>query len=157
MPARSPRELASLIIEALRKDLRLTDVEVAGPGFINMRLRATTFHALLPDILRVGEGYGDSVIGNGTRINVEYVSANPTGPMHIGHCRGAVVGDALANLLIKAGYDVTKDTTSTMLARRSPRSRGRRTGATCKRSARRSAKRIFPTKCPAVCNIVASI
>ena len=68
-----------------------------------------TFHALLPDILRVGEAYGDSDIGNGTRINVEYVSANPTGPMHIGHCRGAVVGDALANLLIKAGYDVTKE------------------------------------------------
>ena len=61
------------------------------------------------DILRAGEGYGDSDSGNGTRINVEYVSANPTGPMHIGHCRGAVVGDALANLLVKAGYDVTKE------------------------------------------------
>ena len=106
---KNPRELASLIVDELRKDLRLTDVEVANPGFINMRLQATAFHALLPDILRVGEAYGDSDIGNGTRINVEYVSANPTGPMHIGHCRGAVVGDALANLLIKTGYDVTKE------------------------------------------------
>ena len=65
--------------------------------------------ALLPAILRAGEAYGDSTIGKGVRINVEYVSANPTGPMHIGHCRGAVVGDALANLLAKAGYDVTKE------------------------------------------------
>ena len=67
------------------------------------------FRSLLPDILRAGNAYGDSTIGNGTRVNVEYVSANPTGPMHIGHCRGAVVGDALANLLAKAGYDVTKE------------------------------------------------
>ena len=60
-------------------------------------------------ILRAGEAYGDSAIGAGVRINVEYVSANPTGPMHIGHCRGAVVGDALANLLAKVGHDVTKE------------------------------------------------
>ena len=72
-------------------------------------LHADVFRALLPDILRAGEAYGDSTIGNGMRVNVEYVSANPTGPMHIGHCRGAVVGDALANLLTKAGYDVTKE------------------------------------------------
>ena len=64
---------------------------------------------VLPAILRAGEAYGDSDIGSGTRVNVEYVSANPTGPMHIGHCRGAVVGDALANLLAKAGYAVTKE------------------------------------------------
>ena len=65
--------------------------------------------AMLPAILREGEHYGDSTLGNDVRVNVEYVSANPTGPMHIGHCRGAVVGDALANLLAKAGYDVTKE------------------------------------------------
>ena len=64
---------------------------------------------LLPLILQAGEAYGDATVGAGTRVNVEYVSANPTGPMHIGHCRGAVVGDALANLLAKAGYDVTKE------------------------------------------------
>jgi arginyl-tRNA synthetase len=106
---KNPRELASLIAEQLRKDARLVEVAVAGPGFINMRLGATAFLAVLPDILRTGESYGDSTIGNGTRVNVEYVSANPTGPMHIGHCRGAVVGDALANLLIKSGFDVTKE------------------------------------------------
>lgn len=106
---KNPRELASVIAEKLRQDPRLIGVDVAGPGFINMRLDAIAFHNVLPDILRAGEAYGDSAIGNGTRVNVEYVSANPTGPMHIGHCRGAVVGDALANLLAKAGHEVTKE------------------------------------------------
>jgi arginyl-tRNA synthetase len=106
---KNPRELASEISEALRHHPTVTDVTVAGPGFINLRLSAGAFHAILPDILRVGEAYGDSTIGNGIRVNVEYVSANPTGPMHIGHCRGAVVGDALANLLAKSGHDVTKE------------------------------------------------
>src|SRR6202040_4290224 len=67
------------------------------------------FRAQLPDILRIGTAYGDNTIGTGTCVNVEYVSANPTGPMHIGHCRGAVVGDALANLLAKTGHDVTTE------------------------------------------------
>jgi arginyl-tRNA synthetase len=106
---KNPRELASEISEALRHHPTVTDVTVAGPGFINLRLSAGAFHAILPDILRAGEAYGDSTIGNGIRVNVEYVSANPTGPMHIGHCRGAVVGDALANLLAKSGHDVTKE------------------------------------------------
>ncbi len=106
---KNPRELASEISEALRLHPTVTDVSVAGPGFINLRLSAAAFHAILPDILRAGEAYGDSTIGNGIRVNVEYVSANPTGPMHIGHCRGAVVGDALANLLAKSGHDVTKE------------------------------------------------
>ncbi len=106
---KNPRELASEISEALRLHPTVTDVSVAGPGFINLRLSAAAFHAILPDILRAGEAYGDSTIGNGIRVNVEYVSANPTGPMHIGHCRGAVVGDALANLLGKSGHDVTKE------------------------------------------------
>jgi arginyl-tRNA synthetase len=106
---KNPRELASEISEALRLHPTVTDVSVARPGFINLRLSAAAFHAILPDILRAGEAYGDSTIGNGIRVNVEYVSANPTGPMHIGHCRGAVVGDALANLLGKSGHDVTKE------------------------------------------------
>jgi arginyl-tRNA synthetase len=106
---KNPRELASEISEALRLHPTVTDVSVAGPGFINLRLSAAAFHAILPDILRAGEAYGDSTIGIGIRVNVEYVSANPTGPMHIGHCRGAVVGDALANLLGKSGHGVTKE------------------------------------------------
>jgi arginyl-tRNA synthetase len=81
----------------------------AGPGFVNLRLREGFLRAQVPVILAAGEGYGDSTLGAGRRVDVEYVSANPTGPMHVGHCRGAVVGDALANLLRKAGWDVTKE------------------------------------------------
>jgi arginyl-tRNA synthetase len=81
----------------------------AGAGFTNVEFKPDDNLHIVRTILRVGEAYGDSSIGAGTRINVEYVSANPTGPMHIGHCRGAVVGDALANLLRKAGYGVTKE------------------------------------------------
>ncbi|MFN9001357.1 MAG: arginine--tRNA ligase, partial [Holosporales bacterium] len=80
-----------------------------GPGFMNLRLRPSVWCAELRDLLHAGERYGESSLGHGHSVNVEYVSANPTGPMHIGHCRGAVVGDALANLLIKAGYAVTKE------------------------------------------------
>lgn len=87
----------------------IADASVAGPGFVNLRLHSDTWRAVLPKILVSGENFGDSTMGAGEKINVEYVSANPTGPMHIGHCRGAVVGDALANLLIKTGYDVTKE------------------------------------------------
>ena len=104
-----PAKLAVVVAEHLNHRLEIEDASVAGPGFVNLRLDPGIFRALLPDILRGGEAYGDSSNGAGARINVEYVSANPTGPMHIGHCRGAVVGDALANLLIKAGYDVTKE------------------------------------------------
>jgi len=104
-----PAKLAAAIVEHLRQTPGIAQASAAGPGFVNLSLDAAMFHSLLPDILRGGESYGDSSIGNGTRINVEYVSANPTGPMHIGHCRGAVVGDALANLLIKAGHAVTKE------------------------------------------------
>ena len=104
-----PAKLAVGLVEAMRNDPAIIEAVSAGPGFVNLRLDPSAFRALLPDILRSGTAYGDSAIGNGTRVNVEYVSANPTGPMHIGHCRGAVVGDALANLLAKAGYDVTKE------------------------------------------------
>ena len=104
-----PAKLAAAIVEHLQQTAGIARASAAGPGFVNLSLDAARFCALLPDILRTGTAYGDNAIGNGTRINVEYVSANPTGPMHIGHCRGAVVGDALANLLSKSGYDVTKE------------------------------------------------
>jgi len=104
-----PAKVAAAVAEHLNRRLEIESAGVAGPGFVNLRLDPGVFRALLPDILRAGEAYGDGSVGAGARINVEYVSANPTGPMHIGHCRGAVVGDALANLLIKAGYDITKE------------------------------------------------
>ena len=104
-----PAKIAAALVEALRADPDIAEATAAGPGFVNIRLKPAAFLAIPAAILRAGESYGDSAIGRGARINVEYVSANPTGPMHIGHCRGAVVGDALANLLKKAGFDVTKE------------------------------------------------
>jgi arginyl-tRNA synthetase len=106
---RKPADIAELIIAALRARPDVALAEAAGPGFVNITLTPATLLAELPAILRSGEAYGDSAAGQGVRVNVEYVSANPTGPMHIGHCRGAVVGDALANLLKKAGFAVTKE------------------------------------------------
>ena len=82
---------------------------VAGPGFINLKLTDAFWRERLRDCLKEGIAYGDSSMGEGKKINVEYVSANPTGPLHVAHARGAVVGDALANLLAKAGYAVTKE------------------------------------------------
>jgi arginyl-tRNA synthetase len=105
----NPRALAGLIVQKLEALSGVAAAEIAGPGFINIRLDATVWHAELRAILAGGEDYGRSHLGQGTRINVEYVSANPTGPMHMGHCRGAVVGDALANLLEYAGYAVTRE------------------------------------------------
>ena len=104
-----PAKLAAALAETLRAAPDIVEATTAGPGFVNLRLDPAVFRAVVPAILRAGESYGDSATGRGLRVNVEYVSANPTGPMHIGHCRGAVVGDALANLLAKAGYDVTKE------------------------------------------------
>ncbi len=109
-PARQPpAKLAAALVAALRERPGITEAVAAGPGFVNLRLDPAAFRAVLPAILRAGEAYGDSRTGAGTRVNVEYVSANPTGPLHIGHCRGAVVGDALANLLAKTGHAVTKE------------------------------------------------
>ena len=105
----APAKIAAALVEHLRSAADIESAEAAGPGFVNLRLKPDAFRALLPVILATGEAYGESTTGAGTRINVEYVSANPTGPMHIGHCRGAVVGDALANLLQKAGFAVTKE------------------------------------------------
>lgn len=104
-----PRDLAEKIADELKGHPAVTGVEVAGPGFINMRLADSFWVERLGDVLREGTDYGISTQGKGKRVNVEYVSANPTGPMHIGHARGAVTGDALASLLAKAGYDVTRE------------------------------------------------
>ena len=109
-PARMPPpKLAAALAERLAALPMVTEATPAGPGFVNLRLREDFLRAQVPAVLRAGEAYGDSRLGAGVRANVEYVSANPTGPMHVGHCRGAVVGDALANLLAKAGWDVTKE------------------------------------------------
>ena len=105
----NPRALAEKIAEALKSDPDVASAEVAGPGFVNLRIGDRYWHAELAAILDAGPDYGRSPIGGGRKVNVEYVSANPTGPMHVGHCRGAVVGDALANLLAFAGYEVTKE------------------------------------------------
>jgi arginyl-tRNA synthetase len=106
---KNPRELAAQLAERLRAQGDVTAAEVAGPGFLNLRLVDGFWHARLKEILGAGEAYGDSTIGQERRVNVEYVSANPTGPLHVGHGRGAVVGDALAALLEKAGFDVTRE------------------------------------------------
>ncbi len=105
----NPRALAEKIAEALRGDAEIASAEIAGPGFVNLRLTDRFWQAHLVDILDAGRDYGRSTVGKGHSTNVEYVSANPTGPMHVGHCRGAVVGDTLANLLAFAGYAVVKE------------------------------------------------
>ena len=105
----NPRALAEAIKPKLEALPPVTSVEIAGPGFINLRLTSDAWRDELKTILREGEKYGLSTIGANERVNVEYVSANPTGPMHVGHCRGAVVGDALARLLEAAGFRVTKE------------------------------------------------
>ncbi|NVK34818.1 MAG: arginine--tRNA ligase [Rhodobacteraceae bacterium] len=104
-----PRDLADKLVEALAKDDDISEVSVAGPGFINMRLQQGAWHKVLAAIVAHGVDFGRSARGKGKRVNVEYVSANPTGPMHVGHTRGAVVGDALANLLAYAGYEVVRE------------------------------------------------
>ncbi|MBB3947714.1 arginyl-tRNA synthetase [Rhizobium skierniewicense] len=105
----NPRALAELIAPALERDDDVDSVNVAGPGFINIRVSVAYWQRLLADMIANGVDYGRSNIGAGKKVNVEYVSANPTGPMHVGHCRGAVVGDTLANLLSFAGYEVIKE------------------------------------------------
>ncbi|MEN3375610.1 MAG: arginyl-tRNA synthetase [Hyphomicrobiales bacterium] len=104
---KKPRELADAIAEKLRADDLIEKVDVAGPGFINLTLKAPVWAAALRAAIKAGPTYGHGAATG--KVNVEYVSANPTGPMHIGHCRGAVFGDALANLLAFAGHDVTRE------------------------------------------------
>ena len=106
---KKPRELAEAIADRLRADDKVAKVDVAGPGFINLALKPHVWAEELRLVLEMGKNYGRSTIGKGEKVNVEYVSANPTGPMHVGHGRGAVFGDALANLLAFAGYDVTRE------------------------------------------------
>jgi len=109
-PARTnPRQLAEALVAELSKIDAVTSAEVAGPGFINLRLAPGAWLAELRAIAAHGSDYGRSAMGAGSMVNVEYVSANPTGPMHMGHCRGAVVGDALASLLEYAGHKVTRE------------------------------------------------
>ncbi len=105
----APAKIAQALAAALSDGPDVLRAEAAGPGFVNLFLRPESLRAVVPAVLRAGEAYGGSDVGGGRPVNVEYVSANPTGPMHIGHCRGAVVGDALANLMQKAGFAVTKE------------------------------------------------
>ena len=104
-----PRDLAEQIAERLRADDLVASVDVAGPGFINLTLKPPAWSDALRTVLREGAAYGRGAAGAAGKINVEYVSANPTGPMHVGHCRGAVFGDALASLLAFAGHDVVRE------------------------------------------------
>ncbi|MCD1627932.1 MAG: arginine--tRNA ligase [Paracoccaceae bacterium] len=106
---RNPREIASELARRLAGDPRIGSVEVAGPGFLNMRLVDGVWQGLVHEALVQGKEFGRSGMGRARRVNVEYVSANPTGPLHVGHTRGAVFGDALASLLSYAGYDVTRE------------------------------------------------
>ncbi|ACM01122.1 arginine--tRNA ligase [Cereibacter sphaeroides] len=104
-----PRAIAEALATRLAADPRISSAEVAGPGFLNLRLRPAVWQGMVATILKAGDTYGRSTIGAGQKVNVEFVSANPTGPMHVGHVRGAVVGDALARLLAYAGWNVTRE------------------------------------------------
>ncbi len=106
---RKPREIAEALKALVEQDPLVTKVAVAGPGFLNLTLKPEAWQGVAGEVLKAGADYGRARIGGNEEINVEYVSANPTGPMHVGHCRGAVFGDALANLLAFAGYDVTRE------------------------------------------------
>jgi arginyl-tRNA synthetase len=104
-----PVELARELVAKIERHPEVVEADVAGPGFINLRLRDGFWQARIADILAAGSDYGSSNMGAGAAVNVEYVSANPTGPLHIAHARGAVVGDALASLLAKSGHKVTRE------------------------------------------------
>ncbi len=105
----APRAISEALAARLGADPRITSAEVAGPGFLNLRLSADVWRSIIVQVLRQADQFGRSTMGEGRRVNVEYVSANPTGPLHVGHTRGAVFGDALASLLDAAGYDVTRE------------------------------------------------
>ncbi|MEM8730558.1 MAG: arginine--tRNA ligase [Pseudomonadota bacterium] len=104
-----PRDIAEALGPRLAADARIVSADVAGPGFLNLRLEASVWQSVFSSVLAQGPDYGRSEMGRGKRVNVEYVSANPTGPLHVGHTRGAVFGDALASLLDFAGYEVTRE------------------------------------------------
>ena len=105
----NPRALAEKIVSHLERDPDVVSLDIAGPGFINLRIEPEAWRREIAAIAEMGDAYGRSAMGGGKRVNVEYVSANPTGPMHMGHCRGAVVGDALCGLLEFAGHTVTRE------------------------------------------------
>ncbi|MFZ9132711.1 MAG: arginine--tRNA ligase, partial [Gemmobacter sp.] len=104
-----PRAIAEALAARLGADGRIASAEVAGPGFLNLRLAPEVWQGVIGAILTAGADYGRATLGAGRRVNVEFVSANPTGPMHVGHVRGAVFGDALARLLAFAGWEVTRE------------------------------------------------
>ena len=104
-----PRDIAEALAAKLTDDARITSAEVAGPGFLNLRLDPQLWQSVLRAALAAGDDFGRSTMGQGAKVNVEYVSANPTGPLHVGHTRGAVFGDALASLLDFTGHDVTRE------------------------------------------------
>ena len=104
-----PRDIAVALAARLAEDPRVTTAEVAGPGFLNLRLDPVVWQSIVGAALLAGKDFGRATLGQGRKVNVEFVSANPTGPMHVGHTRGAVVGDALASLLDFAGWDVTRE------------------------------------------------
>lgn len=106
---KNPRDIANALVEHFKHDSDVASVEVAGPGFINFRLEAPIWHQVLRAIAEQGADYGRSTLGGGAAVNIEYVSANPTGPMHVGHTRGAVFGDTLASLMAYSGYEVTRE------------------------------------------------
>ncbi|WP_240233357.1 arginine--tRNA ligase [Devosia lacusdianchii] len=106
---KNPREVAAALVEHFKHDTDVVSVEIAGPGFINFRLATPIWHQVLRSIAAQGADYGRSTLGGGEAVNIEYVSANPTGPMHVGHTRGAVFGDTLASLMAYSGYDVTRE------------------------------------------------
>ncbi|NGP19251.1 arginine--tRNA ligase [Devosia aurantiaca] len=106
---KNPREVAAALVERFKDAPDVESVEVAGPGFINFRLSNSIWHQVLKAVGAQGANYGRSDLGQGERVNIEYVSSNPTGPMHVGHTRGAVFGDALASLMAWSGYDVTRE------------------------------------------------
>ena len=104
-----PRDIAEALATRLAESGRVVSAEVAGPGFVNLRLSDDAWHGVVASVIADPDAFGRADLGRGAKVNVEYVSANPTGPMHIGHCRGAVVGDAIAALLERTGYDVTRE------------------------------------------------
>lgn len=106
---KNPRQLGETLIAHIQKLPFVAEASLAGPGFINFKLQKDAWLQLIAHILKTGTAFGDSTLGNRQKVNVEYVSVNPTGPMHAGHVRGAVIGDALAGLLQKAGFDVTRE------------------------------------------------
>ena len=106
---KNPRQIADMLLPHIRQIDGIQDVSVAGPGFININVSDSLWGQLVCAVLQNPDTYGDTDLGGGTKVNVEFLSANPTGPVHIGHARGAILGDVLARLLQKNGFDVTKE------------------------------------------------